>query len=226
MSKRIFSIIFLIIAIVHLFARLLPGDWTWIHYVSKSAIMISLGVFFLNQTLPNWSRYQSLLLGAILFSLAGDIWLMLPGDYFIPGLISFLIAHIFYIILFRKHKVPSINADKSILRQKPWLILPFIAYALLLMWILYPSLGEMLIPVGVYAVIITLMAITALNRWRRTSQNSFLYVFIGAILFVISDSFIAINKFAFDIPLVDFWVMSTYIAAQYLIVMGILMEKQ
>lgn len=47
-------------------------------------------------------RFDALLIGALLFSLAGDVFLMLPGNYFIPGLASFLVAHVFYIALFRQ----------------------------------------------------------------------------------------------------------------------------
>jgi uncharacterized membrane protein YhhN len=67
------------------------------------------------------------------------------------------------------------------------------------------------------------MGITAAER--HTNIKSYGFVLIGAILFIISDSLIAINKFAFSIPLSDLWVMSTYIAAQYLIVQGVLLER-
>jgi uncharacterized membrane protein YhhN len=67
------------------------------------------------------------------------------------------------------------------------------------------------------------MGIKAIER--QTTHKSYSFVLIGAILFIISDSLIAINKFAYSIPLSGLWVMATYIAAQYLIVEGVLLGR-
>ena len=56
------------------------------------------------------ARNDLLLLAALLFSLGGDVFLMLPGNYFIPGLASFLVAHLFYIALFRQGRAPTTAA--------------------------------------------------------------------------------------------------------------------
>jgi len=66
------------------------------------------------------------------------------------------------------------------------------------------------------------MAGTALNRKTRVPENSFLLVMIGAIFFICSGSLIAVNKFAMKIPHSGFWVMSSYILAQLLIMIGLL----
>jgi uncharacterized membrane protein YhhN len=77
-------------------------------------------------------------------------------------------------------------------------------------------------PVLLYALVITLMALSALFRYGRTSMKSFALVFGGSILFIMSDSLLAVNKFIEPLALADFWIMVTYIGAQYLIVSGIL----
>ncbi len=68
------------------------------------------------------------------------------------------------------------------------------------------------------------MAARALNRFKTTSTESFLLVFFGSVLFVLSDTLIAIDKFYVSIPNDGVFVMSTYIAAQYLIMRGILQK--
>jgi uncharacterized membrane protein YhhN len=101
---------------------------------------------------------------------------------------------------------------------------PFIIYGFLFVLLLSNKIPKgFMMPISAYAPAIMWMGITAAER--QTNQKSYRFVLIGAILFIISDSLIAINKFAFTIPLSDLWVMSTYIAAQYLIVEGVLLEK-
>jgi uncharacterized membrane protein YhhN len=66
------------------------------------------------------------------------------------------------------------------------------------------------------------MVMVALFRFGKTTAGSFAMVFGGAILFMISDSLIAINKFLEPLPQSGFWIMTTYIGAQFLIVRGLL----
>jgi uncharacterized membrane protein YhhN len=88
--------------------------------------------------------------------------------------------------------------------------------------VLYPVLGDMRIPVVVYAVTITSMVLNALFRYGRTTATSFGLVMAGAILFMISDSILAINRFLDPVSHASGWVMLTYILAQYLIIRGLL----
>jgi len=223
MSHRKFTFLFTIIALLQLSSNFLRDYFPWFHYLSKPAIMISLGLFFYAHISSKWNRFTAFMLIAIIASLFGDIFLMLAGDYFIWGLGSFLLAHIFYLLVFTAYGLSPISQE-SLLKRKPWLVLIFLVYAVLLIGILYPYLGKMLIAVCIYALVIMSMSLAALNRWKRVSQKSFAFVFMGALLFMLSDSMIAINKFAFDIPLSHLWIMTTYITAQYLIVMGILRQ--
>jgi uncharacterized membrane protein YhhN len=68
------------------------------------------------------------------------------------------------------------------------------------------------------------MSAMALNRKGNGHPKSFTYVFIGSVLFVLSDSMIAINKFFHPIQNEGILIMSTYIAAQFLIMRGILKQ--
>jgi len=91
---------------------------------------------------------------------------------------------------------------------------------------LYPNLNEMMAPVFLYAVAICGMMIAALNRQRFVGDFSFRYVFLGALLFVISDSIIAVNMFNEPINNASFWIMMTYGLGQWLIVTGALCFDQ
>lgn len=146
---------------------------------------------------------------ALFFSLLGDVFLMFGGElYFMLGLGSFLLAHVFYILLFRN------QFNFSLFKAVPFAAATF-GYFLFIKDGIDQNL---LIPVGVYCIVITLMGIFAAGR--KTNNLSYNLVLIGSILFIISDSLIAFNKFYSPLPASSFWVMGTYGLAQFLIVLG------
>lgn len=203
--------LFVIIAAATLLAIVLKTPM--IYLVAKPLLMVMLLLYFLSasKSYPGW---RILVVLALVFSWGGDVFLMLD-DMFIAGLGSFLVAHIFYIIAYQKT-----GAARG--RIRPFDLVAFALYGIALMWILYPGLGGMLIPVLAYALVLITMGVWAHKRRGATATASFRYVSTGVILFVLSDSLIAINMFAFDVPGERLLVMSTYIAAQYLIVQGLL----
>ena len=93
-------------------------------------------------------------------------------------------------------------------------------YGIIYFILIKESLGVMLIPVAVYCAVITLMGITAVGRLGRTNRSSFNLVFLGALLFIMSDSVIGLNRFAGPVEHAGPIVMSTYLLAQYLLVKG------
>jgi uncharacterized membrane protein YhhN len=157
---------------------------------------------------------------ALIACLAGDIFLLSP-DYFIPGLVSFLIGHVLYIFAYRQHQNED-DADSLRGLQRVRLAFPIILAGTGLVVILYPVLGDLRIPVIVYAAVITSMVLVALFRYGRTTSQSFWLVFFGAVCFMISDSVLAINKFLDPISNAGLYIMATYMAAQFLIVQGII----
>lgn len=190
----------------------------WIHFVSKPLIVISLLVYYYYGSLRE-NRSVTFIL-ALLSCLAGDIFLMSP-EYFIPGLASFLLGHTLFIFSYRQHQNEStINSLQGLQRVR--LAFPIILGGTGLVVILYSKLGDLQIPVIIYAAIITTMVLMALFRYSRTSMDSFWQVFLGAVLFMVSDSVLAINKFLDPITNAGLYIMITYTAAQFLIVNGIL----
>ena len=187
-------------------------------YISaKPLLMITLLLYFASATggYPRWRVY---VMAALVFSWAGDVFLI-SSDWFIAGLISFLIAHILYIIAYQK-------TGAATGELKPLDTLKFVVYGLVLIWIIYPGLGDLLIPVLIYALVLLGMGVWAHKRRGATSATSFKLVAMGAILFAFSDGLIAINKFAFEIPAERILIMSIYMTAQYLIVQGLIQHTE
>jgi len=145
--------------------------------------------------------------------------LLLSNDLFIAGLAAFLVAHVFYIVAY--HKTGAASGE-----LKPVDTIKIVVLGAILIGILFPKLGGMMIPVLAYAMVLLAMALWAHKRRGATSARSFMLVSSGAILFVISDGVIAVNKFVFEVPGERILVMSTYIAAQYLIIRGLLEHER
>lgn len=153
-----------------------------------------------------------LMLAGLLFSLAGDIFIELS---FIAGLICFLAAQIMYLIAFF-----NTTGENVILGKRFYLVTPVLIYGMVLITYLSEDLNGMFFPVLIYAITILTMLTAAINRLNKVNRLSFWMVFIGASLFVVSDSAIAVNRFSYPIKYSEWIIMTTYIAAQYFIIAG------
>jgi len=144
----------------------------------------------------------------LLFSGAGDILLQVDGvRFFVHGLGAFLIAHLFYIAAFIRRP--------ALVRARIPILAAIAAYGCVMGFLLLPRLGEMLVPVTLYLLIILGMGISAsLGTENRT------LVIVGACFFIVSDSLIATNRFLIPVPLSGYLVMGTYYAAQLFITTG------
>ena len=178
-------------------------------FTPLTMVFIILIAAFKTKTSP--SRYAMAVIFGLIFSMAGDIFLMLPSDRFILGLVSFLIAHVFYIVAF---------THGTKIRHAPWALIPFAVYGLLIYVVLSPHLGNMKGPVAVYIVIILVMGWRAWERWSQTSEKTALFAFAGAVLFIISDSVLALNRFREPFVIARALNLSTYFAAQWLIALS------
>ncbi len=155
--------------------------------------------------------YQYMIITGLIFSLAGDVFLMLPSDRFVSGLIAFLTAHLFYIAAF--------SSEINVLQW--WPLLPLFIYGFIIYVILASSLGKLKIPVIVYLIVIMIMVWLAWELWSQTGQSAGLLAFIGAILFVISDTILALNRFRGAFKSARALNLITYFAAQWLIASSI-----
>ncbi|MBF4519303.1 lysoplasmalogenase [Flavobacterium sp. ANB] len=175
-------------------------------------------VVYLHERFP----LRNTLLTALLFSWIGDVILLfadIAEIYFILGLVSFLISHIMYCIVFSKQIKTETKTNKSLFAIGSLVIM---IYLFGILSVLSPSLGDLKIPVTVYATVISIMLLLAFNGFLVWKKSGSKLVFIGAIAFVISDSILAINKFYMPIQKSALIIMLTYLVAQYLIVVGVL----
>lgn len=204
------TLLILVSAGLHLRAEYLgPVNQIYFFKPLTTSLIILLAVTRSN---PPSNFYKYAIVVGLLFSLAGDIFLMLPSDRFLFGLISFLLAHLVYIVAFS-----SIGGFYRDL----WALLPFLLFGVLLMVFLWPGLGQMAIPALIYMLVILAMAWQALGQWRQTGETRALLAFIGALFFVISDSVLAINRFRQPFEAGRFVTLSTYYLAQWLIAMSV-----
>ena len=154
---------------------------------------------------------------ALGLSSVGDILLDInPDRLFVVGLGSFLLVHVIYSFLFLRNHPRPLMVDTPLLM----VLLPLGLYVGALCAWLLPSLGGLMIPVAIYMIAIATMVVTSILARFPTSS-----VMIGAILFLISDSLLAINKFKSSVPYRDLLVWSTYYAGQYAITIGFLRAK-
>lgn len=202
-------------------AKLVLADF---HYIIKPLITISLMIFLGFHTQLR-GRFAKRIFIGLVFGLAGDCFLMfndVDSSFFMFGLISFLIGHIAYISAFYLDYrwYPSI--------EKKYTKIALVVFGLFCLgFYLYlrPYLNEMKIPVLIYSFVISFMAIMAVNRKGRVNTFSFNLIFWGAVLFLISDSLLAFNKFVFSFDYAGIPIMATYMAAQYLITVGAVERK-
>jgi uncharacterized membrane protein YhhN len=156
--------------------------------------------------------YRALVCAGLLFSLAGDVFLMLPRDRFVAGLASFLVAHGFYVAAFAPWP-PALRA--------PGALLVLALFGAVLLRALWKDLGRLRLPVAVYAAALLAMAWQAAERWTALGTMAALLAVAGAALFVVSDSALAWQRFRRRHPYGQRAVLSTYFAAQWLIALSV-----
>jgi uncharacterized membrane protein YhhN len=216
-------VLFAVIVVVELTGRYL--DKIELEYMVKPLIMIWVAAYFLR--FRKKKEFTVPVLLAFFFSWLGDIFLMFSGKnelFFFSGVGGFFWAQLTYIYIFTTFREKS---GKGLLQKKPALLIPFMAYVTGIYAILFPGLEGLMKPIIlVYALSLIGMSMAALNRKGRVGQASYRLVFFGSILFLISDSMIALNKFFMEFTLAGFWIMITYVAAQYLIMRGLILEEK
>lgn len=211
--------LFLLASLVDI-SFVLEGNSAYRFY-SKPLILLGLIIYFYRITKPIAATFLTKsILSALIFSWIGDILLLWPS-LFLYGLGAFLMAQICYIIGFKlaqrtQNRLDHVNFIKIFFYN-----LPIYLTAAFVFYLINPNLGTMKIPVVIYIIVIVSMVATARERFKKSNPASFWQVFIGAILFFISDGIIALSRFFKDFPESGILIMGTYVVAQLLIVMGI-----
>lgn len=198
------SIAFLAIVIFHI-SGLLFNDT--IAFFTKPFLMVSLVVVYLFSV----KKPSFWFVSALFFSFWGDVFLLFKEEFFLYGLASFLMAHILYI------KITAGFLKKASYKNILFSSIPFVIVLLSLLFLIKDNLGEMLIPVIIYGITICTFGAVAMLNYIQERNTENLWLFLGAVFFITSDSLIAINRFYEPKEIYAISIMITYIVAQYLI---------
>jgi len=201
--------LFLVFASLFIFSTLLPPfPFSWALKLLPIVILLH---FTWQQLLLTRENAHKIFLLGLVFSAFGDFFLDYDRvNWFIFGLGSFLVAHLFYIF----------SLMPIALKRVP-IILIYCLYGIGMFSFIYGGLAELFIPVLVYMTVLLLMGITTL-----ISKKSNAWLIIGGISFIISDSLIGLNQFYQEIPNASFWIMTCYYFSQFSLVKGMFEQKQ
>lgn len=215
MKKEHWLILFASVLIVDLVA--VQFNLELLKIIFKPLIILSLIGYFLAATNSISHSLKLLIVYALIFSWVGDVLLMFESKnslFFIFGLISFLIAHLFYVYCFYRIRITQSIAGSI------YLLIPVVIFYFALMYILEPFLGALKLPVRIYGVVISFMLMLALHMLKINNRSAGKLFALGALLFVCSDSLLAINKFYSSFPMAGLSIILTYGLAQFFIVKG------
>ena len=195
---------------------------TWPEIIAKAFIIPMLIWLYASHASGSMNRFHRMIIFALVFSWGGDMLLQLSQfneTLFLVGVGSFLVTQVIYMFMFFYTRGPNVVFFKKI-----YFILPIAAYGILIMWYLGEGLGDMFVPIAIYAFVILSMLLAALNREKKVNRQSYILVLLGALFFILSDSLIIINRIKIQFDLARIIIMSNYILAQYLIAVGCLKQ--
>ena len=180
---------------------------SWLQFVFKPLIIPSLILlyFFSGFKINKWYVV------ALTFSFLGDVLLMDKVNYFIFGIAAFLVTQVLFI------KIIGSQLKVSSTIQKMVAILPFLLYYIVLIYALKDNLNELFYPVAFYGFTISVFGMMALLNYLVSKTVASKYLLFGAVIFISSDSMIALHKFHEPNLFYPVAIMVTYVFAQYFI---------
>lgn len=152
-------------------------------------------------------KYSRLIFVGLVFCLVGDVCL-LDSEQFIWGLASFLVSHVLFSEAFRSFEGIKMNFK---------LLGVLVIIGALIFLYLYDDLGEFLVPAAVYMVAIIYMSWTGINLASSKVYHRARYIPLAAVLFLLSDTVIAIERFKSASHLFGIVILLTYWASITLI---------
>lgn len=207
------SIVFLLVAITDVYAVITQNKS--LEMIFKPLLMTTLVVVYLvSVKKPNFW-----LISALFFSFWGDVFLLDKANYFVFGLASFLLAHIMYI------KMTTQFLTKKAMSKIVLAAIPFVLLFTALLFLIFDNLGEMLVPVIVYGITIATFGASTLLNYQQEKTTANTWLLLGALLFIASDSLIALNNFYQPKHLFDVSIIILYVVSQYLIVKAVITKE-
>lgn len=185
---------------------------TWVYIFKPLTTLLILVLAVYRGISYGFDKSVVLIVAGLALSMLGDVFLMLPGDRFIPGLLSFLTAHLCYIAAFTSERGFGFTIP---------LMLACALVGVALLRLLWPGLREMKGPVIGYIVVILTMAWQAWERYLAIGGLPALSAGIGALAFTGSDFVLAWQRFRKHFDSARLVVMITYYTAQLLIALSV-----
>ena len=215
MKKKYWILLFTIVLAGDLIG--IQSENSLLQFIFKPLIIPVVIGYFASQINVIAEGSNKWILIALFFSWIGDVLLMFQDKnslFFLAGLSAFLLAHIFYIIYFHQIRV------KENVKSNPWLLVIVVVYYAALISFLSAYLDDMKLPVRIYGIVISFMFMLAMHMLFIKNQKAGKWMMSGALLFVISDSLLAINKFYMAFEFAGVLIILTYALAQLFIVHG------
>lgn len=197
-------------------------SWKFIEYVTKPGTMLALFAWLWTTT--GLGGPALLFALGLLFSLAGDVFLMLPRQPFLAGLVAFLLAHVCYIIGFNPSPPPLKPISLFLAMLVGFVAAPLLRR--LTLALAQKNQNSLRLPVTVYAGVISLMLLSALLTLTREEWATFpaLLASAGAAFFFLSDSLLAWDRFVAPLSHRSLKVMITYHLGQFAIIAGVVLH--
>jgi len=213
----IFLIIFILFSLAHLAAEVV---WSRTgRFITKPFLMPFLLLYYVTSA----GELNGLLIAALAFGWLGDVFLMIPDPqntrrFFKPGLLAFLLGHIFYIAVFAAY-LPRASS----VPVWGWAaIAVYVSAGIAGYRLIVPHAGKMLPAIIVYIIIIVLMGASTVLPLGSAATCGAVTAMAGAFIFMLSDTLNAYNRFVREIPFERLFTMGTYLVGQFLLVQGYL----
>lgn len=207
------SVFFLLVSIIDVYAVI--TNKRDLEMIFKPLVVTSLAILYLVSV----KKASFWFLSALFFCFWGDVLLLFKQKFFVFGLASFLVGHIFYI------KIVAGFLTKTSINKIVVSAIPFVLFFSGIVFLIKDNLGAMFVPVIGYGVIISVFGTVCLLNYLQEKTTANLWLLLGAIVFIVSDSMIALNKFYQNNEFFSMSIMLTYIVAQYLICRAIISKQ-
>ncbi len=197
-ARKVINLLIFISTCIAIYTEFRGNELLYSIFKPLTTIFVIALLFVVKNT--NLAKFKYTIIIALIFCLLGDI-LLLKDDYFVFGLGSFLLGHLLFATGFIRLEGFHFN----------WISLTtFLALGAIILFWLRPDLGDFELPVTLYVIVIVFMAWQGMGLFLKQQRSAYALIAIAVLLFMFSDTIIAINKFKTPIKLAGTLILSTY----------------
>ncbi len=220
-----FLLIFAALLIYLSFFPFIISQLSWKLFTSQFVITLVLLVYGMIKLDKPLTKLGTNVIGFLGASLVGFGILSFGVKWlFLPGMIALLFSFLLLIQLFRhSHHQRYIQ---PILTDKPRLIFPFLLYTGILFFSISSELGNWFVPAGIFGLVLMVVCLMALNRWKMVPQKSFWLVMAGSAALLLANSLLILDVLYFQQSEIKVLYFLFYSLGQYSILTGMLEEEK